>query len=92
MSYEFRVIDSWAWDSLERAKQLGCVVMNRWRGRSKTTIAGHLSVEALREQYVSSSNARKAHHFQTIWLLAKGRDAVKSRAGFHWRPKIANAK
>ena len=36
------------------------------------TIAGHLSVEALRERYVSSSNVREARHFQTIWLLAKG--------------------
>jgi transposase len=36
------------------------------------TIAAHLSVEALRERYVSSSNAREARHFQTIWLLAKG--------------------
>ena len=36
------------------------------------TIAAHLSVEALRERYVSSSSAREARHFQTIWLLAKG--------------------
>ncbi|MCC3246024.1 helix-turn-helix domain-containing protein [Methylocystis sp. WRRC1] len=36
------------------------------------TIVAHLSVEALRERYVSSSNAREARHFQTIWLLAKG--------------------
>ena len=35
-------------------------------------IAAHLSAEALRERYVSSSNAREARHFQTIWLLAKG--------------------
>jgi transposase len=45
--------------------------MNRWR-RIMATIAAHLSVEALRERYVSSSNAREARHFQTIWLLAKG--------------------
>ena len=36
------------------------------------TIAGHLSVDALRERYVSSSDALLARHFQTIWLLAKG--------------------
>lgn len=36
------------------------------------TIAGHLSVDALRERYVSSSDALVARHFQTIWLLAKG--------------------
>jgi len=36
------------------------------------TIAAHLSVEALRERYVSSLDAREARHFQTIWLLAKG--------------------
>jgi transposase len=36
------------------------------------TIAAHLSVDALRERYVSSSNAREARHFHTIWLLAKG--------------------
>ena len=36
------------------------------------TIALHLSVDALRERYVSSSDAREARHFQTIWLLAKG--------------------
>jgi hypothetical protein len=37
-----------------------------------TTIAGHLSVEALRDRYVSSADVCKARHFQTIWLLAKG--------------------
>lgn len=37
-----------------------------------TTIARHLSVDALRERYVSSSDARGARHFHTIWLLAKG--------------------
>jgi len=36
------------------------------------TIAGHLSVDALRERYVSSSDACASRHFQTIWLLAKG--------------------
>ena len=36
------------------------------------TIAGHLSIDGLRERYVSSSDARLARHFQTIWLLAKG--------------------
>jgi transposase len=37
-----------------------------------TVITGHLSVEALRERYVASTNAREARHFQSIWLLAKG--------------------
>jgi transposase len=36
------------------------------------TIAAHLSVEALRERYVSSADVMEARHFQTIWLLAKG--------------------
>jgi transposase len=36
------------------------------------TIADHLSVDVLRERYVSSSNAREARHFHVIWLLAKG--------------------
>ena len=36
------------------------------------TIADHLNVDALRERYVSSSNAREARHFHVIWLLAKG--------------------
>jgi transposase len=31
-----------------------------------------VSVDALRGRHVSSSNARLARHFQTIWLLAKG--------------------
>jgi hypothetical protein len=30
------------------------------------TIAAHLSVDALRERYVSSSNAREARHFHAI--------------------------
>ncbi|MGO9772760.1 MAG: helix-turn-helix domain-containing protein [Roseiarcus sp.] len=37
-----------------------------------TTIAGDLSVEALRDRYVSSADVLEARHFQTIWLLAKG--------------------
>ena len=37
-----------------------------------TRIAAHLSVEALRDRYVSSADAMEAWHFQTIWLLAKG--------------------
>jgi transposase len=37
-----------------------------------TTIVGHLSIEALRERYVSSVDALEARHLQTIWLLAKG--------------------
>ena len=36
-----------------------------------TTIAAHLSVEALRDRYVSSADVMEARHFQTIWLLAK---------------------
>lgn len=36
------------------------------------TLAAYLSVEALRERYVSSSIAREARHFHTILLLAKG--------------------
>src|SRR5208283_5818491 len=36
------------------------------------TIAAHLSVEALRDRYVSSADVMEARHFQTIWLLAKG--------------------
>ena len=37
-----------------------------------TTIASHLSVEALRDRYVSSADVMEARHFQTIWLLARG--------------------
>jgi len=37
-----------------------------------TRIAAHLSVEALRDRYVSSADVMDARHFQTIWLLAKG--------------------
>ena len=37
-----------------------------------TRIAAHLSVEALRDRYVSSADLMEARHFQTIWLLAKG--------------------
>src|SRR5208283_1676544 len=58
-------------DSRRESQQLGCVVMNRWR-RVMATIAAHLSADALRERYVSSSNAREARHFHAIWLLAKG--------------------
>jgi transposase len=41
-------------------------------GLGMATLAGHLSVEALRERYISSLNVREARHFQTIWLVAKG--------------------
>ena len=34
------------------------------------TIAGHLSIDGLRERYVRRTDPRA--HFQTIWLLAKG--------------------
>jgi len=37
-----------------------------------TRIAAHLSLEALRDRYVSSADVMEARHFQTIWLLAKG--------------------
>jgi transposase len=37
-----------------------------------TKIAGHLSVDALRDRYVLSADTLEARHFQTIWLLAKG--------------------
>ena len=37
-----------------------------------TMIAAHMSLEALRERYVSSVDVCEARHFQTIWLLAKG--------------------
>ncbi len=45
--------------------------MNRW-ARAMTTIFAHVSVAALRDRYVSSSDACQARHFQTVWLLAKG--------------------
>ena len=35
-------------------------------------VAAHLSIEALRDRYVSSADVMEARHFQTIWLLAKG--------------------
>ena len=36
-------------------------------------IAGHLSIEELEARYLSCSDATSSRHFQTIWLLAKGR-------------------
>jgi hypothetical protein len=42
-------------------------------------VAEHLSVDALRERYVSSSNARIARHCQTNWLLAKGARSPRLR-------------
>ncbi|MCQ4191488.1 helix-turn-helix domain-containing protein [Methylocystis suflitae] len=58
-----------------------------------TTIAAHLSVEALRERYVSSSDAREARHFQTIWLLAKGHSVGKvvemTSFGRRWIEQLA---
>jgi tRNA isopentenyl-2-thiomethyl-A-37 hydroxylase MiaE len=53
------------------AIKLSFVVMNRSRP-IMTAIASHLGIDAVRERYVSSSDAREARHFQTIWLLAKG--------------------
>jgi transposase len=53
-----------------------------------TTIAGHLSVEALRDRYVSSADVCEARHFQTIWLLAKGHSvgevAEMTSFGYRW--------
>ena len=67
--------------------------MNRW-WRVMATIAGHLSVEALRERYVSSSNAREARHFHTIWLLAKGHTlgevAEMTSFGQRWIEQLAS--
>ena len=45
--------------------------MNRWK-RALTTIFAHLSVAALRDRCVPSSDARQGRHFRTVWLLAKG--------------------
>jgi len=57
------------------------------------TIAAHLSVEALRERYVSSSNVREARHFHTIWLLAKGHSvgevAEMTSFGRRWIEQLA---
>jgi transposase len=57
------------------------------------TIAAHLSVDALRERYVSSSNAREARHFHTIWLLAKGHTlgevAEMTSFGQRWIEQLA---
>ncbi len=44
-----------------------------------TAIAGRLSVEALRERYVTSVDVCEARHFRTIWLLAKGRKRRRRR-------------
>jgi transposase len=58
-----------------------------------TAIAAHLSVEALRERYVSSSSAREARHFQTVWLLAKGHSigevAEMTSFGQRWIEQLA---
>jgi transposase len=57
------------------------------------TIAAHLSVDALRERYVSSSNAREARHFHAIWLLAKGHTlgdvAEMTSFGQRWIEQLA---
>ena len=55
------------------------------------TIAGHLNIDALRERYVSSSDARGARHFQTIWLLAQRRAIAKGRADDHVRATLDRA-
>jgi transposase len=58
-----------------------------------TTIASHLSVDALRERYVSSSETCEARHFQTIWLLAKGHSvgevAELTSFGRRWIEQLA---
>lgn len=58
-----------------------------------TAITSHLSVEALRERYVSSSDARGARHFQTIWLLAKGHTVAEvaemTSFGRRWIEQLA---
>lgn len=58
-----------------------------------TAIVGHLSVAALRDRYVSSSNACEARHFQTIWLLAKGHSVGKvaelTSFGERWIEQLA---
>jgi len=57
------------------------------------TIVAHLSVDALRERYVSSSNAREARHFHTILLLAKGHTlgevAEMTSFGQRWIEQLA---
>ena len=57
-------------------------------------IVGHLSVEALRERYVASGEARSAWHFQTIWLLAKGHTvgevAELTSFGRRWIEQLAS--
>ncbi len=57
------------------------------------TIAAHLSVDGLRERYVSSSNAREARHFHAIWLLAKGHTigevAEMTSFGRRWIEQLA---
>lgn len=40
-------------------------------------ITGHLSIEELEERYLSCSDATSSRHFQTIWLLAKGRSVCE---------------
>jgi transposase len=40
-------------------------------------ISGHLSIEELEERYLSCSDVRSSRHFQTIWLLAKGRSVCE---------------
>jgi hypothetical protein len=56
-------------------------------------IAAHSSVDALRERYVSSSSAREARHFHTIWLLAKshtiGEVAEMTCFGRRWIEQLA---
>jgi len=36
-------------------------------------VADHLSVAALEERYEACEDVTSSRHFQTIWLLAKGR-------------------
>jgi transposase len=52
-----------------------------------------VSVEALRDRYVSSADVCEARHFQTIWLLAKGHSvgevAEMTSFGPRWIEQLA---
>ena len=40
-------------------------------------IAPHLSLEALRERYRSSTDVVESRHFQVIWMAAKGQTSAE---------------
>ena len=52
------------------------------------TVVGHLSVAVLEELYESSVDVTSSRHFQTVWLLAKGRStgevAAMTSFGRRW--------